>query len=176
MDKCFLELLNKKTQLTALLETNKASGQYGLTLTKEDAQALLEERKSSLISQKRVELNGGILPKIIDTFMDSAYISQEDYVDTLVRLQDLFFQFKNEMNDEITDEELLNFMKEQFETICYGDLDYLGGTCLEIFAEAVRAGYQGYIETEGRDAYKNFDEVARFDKEMYLEALDRLLN
>ncbi len=30
--------------------------------------------------------------------------------------------YKNEMQDEITDEELLNFMKEQFETVGYGDL------------------------------------------------------
>ena len=37
------------------------------------------------------------------------------------------------MLDEITDAELLEFMKEQFETVCFGDLDYLEGTCLDIF-------------------------------------------
>ncbi|MGN0400123.1 MAG: DUF6323 family protein [Blautia sp.] len=33
--------------------------------------------------------------------------------------------YKNEMEDEITDEELLNFMREQFDEICRGDLEYL---------------------------------------------------
>ena len=41
--------------------------------------------------------------------------------------------YKNEMQDEISDEELLHFMKEQFETVCFGDLDYLTGTCLPFF-------------------------------------------
>lgn len=57
------------------------------------------------------------------------------------------------MQDEITDDELLHFMKEQYEGICYGDqyegicygdLDYLEGTCLCNFAQAIRAGYEGH--------------------------------
>ena len=40
------------------------------------------------------------------------------------------------MLDEISDEELLQFMQEQFDSVCFGDLDYLEGTCLEIFAQA----------------------------------------
>ena len=43
----------------------------------------------------------------------------------------------------ITDDELLHLMKEQFELLCFGDLDYLEGTCLADFAQAVRAGYEG---------------------------------
>lgn len=47
------------------------------------------------------------------------------------------------MQDEITDDELLHLMKEQFENLCFGDLDYLESTCLANFAEAIRAGYSG---------------------------------
>ena len=72
------------------------------------------------------------------------------------------------MRDEITDDELLEFMKEQFENVCYGDFDYLEGTCLEIFAEAVRAGYSGYISSQGRG---QFDIVTRWDRELYMETL-----
>lgn len=63
--------------------------------------------------------------------------------------------YKNEMQDEITDEELLNFMKEQFETVCYGDLDYLEGTCLDIFAQAIRAGYRGISKHKGVENLRN---------------------
>ena len=61
------------------------------------------------------------------------------------------------MNDEITDDELLHFMKEQFDGICYGDTDYLETTCLEIFASAVRAGYDGLPASDGSGEYAKLD-------------------
>lgn len=78
------------------------------------------------------------------------------------------------MQDEITDDELIQFMREQFETVCYGDLDYLEGTCLDIFAQAVRAGYRGYQKTQGHGEFEKFDIVQRWDKELYLETLREL--
>ena len=78
------------------------------------------------------------------------------------------------MLDEISDDELLNFMSEQFESVCYGDFDYLEGTCLEIFAQAVRAGYCGYIQSEGKGEFEKFDIVKRWDRELYLETLAEL--
>jgi len=124
-----------------------------------------------LMEQKRIEFGESILPRIIYEFCDSAFISQSNYVESLVRLQEIFFLYKNEMLDEISDEELLNFMKEQFETVCFGDFDYLESTCLDLFAQAVRAGYRGYQNTGGRGEFGKFDEVVRWDKELYLETL-----
>ena len=121
-----------------------------------------------------MEFGESLLPRIIYTFCDSSYISQDEYVDTLVRLQEIFYLYKNEMQDEITDEELLNFMKEQFETVCFGDLQYLEGTCLDLFAQAIRAGYGGYSETQGRGEFSRFDIVQRWDKELYLLALSQI--
>ena len=65
-------------------------------------------------------------------------------------------------------------MKEQFENVCFGDLDYLDGTCLEVFSQAVRAGYRGYRKTEGKGEYGQFDEVTRWDREIYLKTLKEL--
>ena len=64
--------------------------------------------------------------------------------------------------DEITDDELLHFMKEQYEEICFGDLDYLESTCLSNFAQAIRAGYSGFRASDGRNEYGQFDEVTRW--------------
>ncbi len=101
-------------------------------------------------------------------------IQQNNYVDTVVRLQEIFYLYKNEMQDEITDDELLHFMKEQFELICFGDLDYLENTCLANFAQAVRAGYDKYKDSDSYGEYSKFDEVKRWDYELYLEALKEL--
>ena len=163
--------LLERTQIQKVMESNQYTEQYGLTLSEQDAEILAQERKSTLIEQKRVEFGESILPRIIYEFCDSAFISQSNYVESLTRLQEIFFLYKNEMLDEISDEELLNFMKEQFETVCFGDFDYLEGTCLDIFAQAVRAGYRGYQKTGGRGEYAEFDEDLRWDRELYLEVL-----
>ena len=97
---------------------------------------IVEERANALRTQRRVEFGAGIIPEIIYEFCDSDFIDQSNYAATLIRLQEIFYLYKNEMEDEISDEELLHFMKEQFEEICFGDLDYLEGTCLNIFAQA----------------------------------------
>ena len=73
--------------------------------------------------------------------------------------------------DLLTDDELLDFMREQFEQTCFGDLDYLESTCLENFSQAVRAGYRGYQKSGGHGEYEQFDEVTRWDRELYMEAL-----
>ena len=135
---------------------------------------VLEEKNNALREQKRVEFGGGITPKIIYEFCDSDFIDQNNYVETIIRLQEIFYLFKNEMEDEITDDELLHLMKEQYEMICFGDLDYLEGTCLNIFSQAIRAGYQGYQGTEGRRDYAKFDEVQRWDYDLYFETLKEL--
>lgn len=170
----WLELISEEAQQRELLAANEYTKPYGLALSEEDIRVLLMERKHILQTERRVEFANSILPQIIYTFCDSAYISQEDYREALIRLQEIFFLYKNEMQDEITDEELLNFMKEQFETVCFGDLDYLAETCLEVFAQAIRAGYRGYIRTNGKGEFTEMDQVMRWDRSLYLEALKQL--
>lgn len=173
-EKNWMELAADKMQMEKVMETNQYTQKYGLTLREEEVKLMLAERKNALREQKRIEFGTGILPQIIYEFCDSAYISQSNYVETMVRLQEIFYLYKNEMLDEISDEELLHFMKEQFETVCYGDLEYLEGTCLVIFAQAIRAGYQGYQQTNGIGEYEAFDKVPRWDRKLYQDALKEL--
>lgn len=170
-EKNWLELMSKQTQVKEVLARNRDTEKFGLALSEKEAQLLVAERGEVLRKERRVEFGQGILPKIIDTFCDSAYITQDSYCDTLIRLQEIFFLYKNEMLDEITDDELLEFMREQFDGVCCGELDYLEGTCLELFAQAIRAGYSGYEATGGRGEFEKFDLVKRWDKELYLAAL-----
>lgn len=174
MSKDWMILLQEQNQLSKVIKTNESTEQFGLSLSEQDAKLILEERKNSLVEQKRVEFGEGIVTKIIYEFCDSDYIQQSNYVDTIVRLQEIFYLYKNEMQDEITDAELLHLMKEQFENICFGDLDYLESTCLANFAEAIRAGYDGYKGSDGYGEYSKFDDVKRWDYELYLKALKEL--
>lgn len=172
--KNWMERFQSQAQLARIREAGLQAEQFGLSLSNEDEKYLLAEKNRTLKEQRRVEFGQSILPQIIHAFCDSSFLSQDNYVETLVRLQDIFYQYKNEMQDEISDDELICFMREQFEETCFGDLDYLEGTCLDIFAQAVRAGYRGYRATQGHGEFGAFDIVARWDKELYLEVLREL--
>lgn len=171
MDNNWLELLQNTNQLAKVTETNQYTKQFGLTLSEQDAQLILDNRKATLREQRRVEFGESIVPKIIYEFCDSNYIDQGNYVESMIRLQEIFYLYKNEMEDEITDDELLHLMKEQYEYICFGDLDYLEGTCLSDFAQAIRAGYDGYAKKDGYSEYSKFDSQNRWSYELYLETL-----
>jgi len=170
-EKNWLENMNRQLLAGQLRGTNQYTEKYGLKLSAEDTEVLIAEKMNTLKEERRVEFGQSILPQIIYAFCDSSYIAQDNYVETIVRLQEIFFYYKNEMCDEISDEELLNFMREQFEDVCFGDVEYLETTCLEIFAAAIRAGYRGYQSTEGRGEFSRIDIVQRWDKELYLQAL-----
>ncbi|MGN0298752.1 MAG: DUF6323 family protein [Lachnospiraceae bacterium] len=174
MSKDWIILLQQQNQLEKVIETNRVTAQFGLALSEQDVKLILDERKNALQKQRRVEFGEGMVAKIIYEFCDSNYIDQNNYVETIIRLQDIFYLYKNEMQDEITDDELLHLMKEQFEHICFGDLEYLEDTCLANFAQAIRAGYGGYKSSDGYGEYSKFDEVKRWDYELYLEALKEL--
>lgn len=173
-EKNWLELLSKQTQIRQVLDTVSYTEKFGLTLSEEEAAVLAEERVLALKQERRIEFGEGILPKLIYAFCDSAYIVQENYCDVLMELQEIFYAYKNETMDEMTDDELIAFMREQFEEICFGDLDYLKGTCLNIFAQAVRAGYSGHQNSGGHHEFAPFDIVKRWDEELYLDTLREL--
>jgi hypothetical protein len=140
-------------------------------------------RKSSLGDSQRIEFGEGVLPKIIDAFCDSQYINQDNYVGTLTELQDIFYTYKNETLDELSDDELLSFMRTQFDDICFGDMEYLRNTCLERIARSTRSGYMSKMQSRLRDEYslkkyendyEDLTEETRWDYEVYKRSLEDL--
>lgn len=140
-----MQQLSEKNEITAVLNTNQYTERFGLVLSEEEAKLLVQERFENLKEQQRVEFGKGILDKLIYTFCDSAYIFQDNYVDAITRLQEIFYLYKNESMDELTDDELIDYMKDAFENECQGSLDYLEDTCLELFAREIRERTRKFI-------------------------------
>jgi len=163
--------LARSRAVKALLARNAETARFGLALSAEDVEMVADSMVADLREQERVELAGGIAPRIVDAFCDSPYLMQESYAETLCELQSAFYLYKDEAEEALSDDELLALMRECFDEICNGDVEYLAGTCLERFARAVRQGYDGFHETGGEHAYWRFDEETRWDAELYLEAL-----
>lgn len=99
-----------------------------------------------LKEQHRIEFGEGILPKLIYTFCDSPYIDQNNYVDVIIRLQEIFYRCKNETMDVLTDEELLECMKTVFDGECEGSLEFMEETAMDEIARAVRRGDAAFWE------------------------------
>lgn len=183
MDNVFELMLieQQKQEQLKVLECNKKTEQFGLVLSQEEANSLLLCRKTALGENQRVEFGEGILPKLILLFCDSQYINQDNYAEVLSELQDIFYTNKNETQDELTDDELLEFMRKQFDEICFGDLEYLRSTCMERYSRATRAGYKSKLQSRLRDEYSlreteneysNLSEETRWDYEVYKMKLE----
>jgi len=176
-----MQLEQQKYEMQRIIAYNEKTKKYGLALTEEEVHALMVCRKDSLKENQRVEFGEGILPDVIYAFCDSQYLNQDNYVDTLAQLQEIFYLYKNESQDELTDAELINFMKKQFEEICFGDIEYLKGTCLERFARSIRSGYQcqdkhrlrdEYTLRDVENEYNKLSEETRWEYDVYKMKLD----
>ena len=132
-------------QIEKVIQCNQYTEKFGVRLSEKEALILMESRKDSLKEQERIEFGEGILPKLIFAFCDSPYIYQDNYVETIATLQDIFYLYKNESLDELTDDELIHYMKQQFDAECQGSLEYLEDTCLEEFARDIREGTHRYL-------------------------------
>lgn len=115
-----------------ILACNEEIGKYGLVLTEQQALALAQTRTRALKESKRIELNGGIVDKLILAFCDSQYIQRDTYEDTLHELINLFYELKNNTWDTVSDDEIIGFMKDAFNTRCHGSLEQLSGEALRL--------------------------------------------
>lgn len=161
MQNNYLQKMSEQYQVNQIMKTNEESKENGLTLTKEDATALVAARGDTLREERRVEFGDSISPKLIRAFADSSFINQEDYAEIIARLQEIFFLYKNESMDMVSDDELLGIMKNAFENESGGNLEYLEGTALEDFARSVRAGenWADRYKREKLNLGDDFDEL-----------------
>ena len=57
--------------------------------------------------------------------------------------EDIFYFFKGEAMEQISDDELIEFMKRDFDGKCQGSIEYLSGTSLEELCRGTRYGLNG---------------------------------
>lgn len=119
---------------------NRVIDQYGLSLSRQDIQALVVGRLEALEESDRVEFGGGVSKDLVLAFASSPYVSQATFVRTVLELQELFYEFKNESLEQITDDDLIVKMRALFDDPAQGDLDLLSEALFEGLARNVREG------------------------------------
>lgn len=138
----------EKAQIQNYLHTNSYTQGFGLSLTEEDAKQLVIAHQKTLKEKQRFEFGEGILSKLIFAFCDSSYINQAEYKETLIELEEIFYEYKNESKDLITDDELVEYMAKTFEGECCGSIEYLRGTALAKLIRKIRMEHDGIWQEE----------------------------
>ncbi|SHI22098.1 DUF6323 family protein [Desulfosporosinus lacus] len=133
--------LIRKQSVAELEKCNDLTVQFGLRLSQCDAVDLVETRNLALKDNGRIEFGGGVIEKIIREFCNSPYLSMPNYAESLHDLTDMFYYYKNETLDLMSDDDLIKFMKQRFDGICQGSLELLSGRELANMARNIRFGY-----------------------------------
>lgn len=136
----FSSSLIQKQAVDEIVKCNDLTVNYGLALTTAQAHVLVETRAQALSANGRIEFGGGIIDKIIKAFCDSPYISALNYEAVLHDLIEMFYYYKNETLDIISDNDLIKHMKTAFDGVCQGSLELLSGRELDRLARNLRSG------------------------------------
>lgn len=140
--------------LAELRGANEVSARFGLQLSEQGMQELAKARTQALVDNGRVEFGTSAVRAITEGFCDSPYLLQEDYEATLPELVDAFYYFKNACGEQLTDDELIQAMRERFDAYG-GSVDAVIGTTLEALCRARRIGY---VEADNREEDDAHDE------------------
>lgn len=143
-----MNLLNKllspgaavRLHLNDILQTNDYSSRYGLILSEAEALELIEARNQAILDHGRVELSIDSVKKIIKIFCSSGNINSLDYAPLLNELVEVFYFMKNETKDRISDDELINIMKELFDGPSGGSIELLKHRDLPLWLRKLRVG------------------------------------
>jgi hypothetical protein len=130
-----IQLANASRELESC---NQAIGRYGLSLSTQDVRTLVAGRLEALQITDRVEIGGGVAKQLVLAFAGSPYVSQTTFTETVLELQDLFYEFKNESLEQVPDDELIATMRALFDDVANGDLEYLAEALFEGLAKHIR--------------------------------------
>ena len=122
--------LQTKRLESQILALRERAISYGLVISPKDASALAAVGVEQLHEQER-EFAQSAVVKIIYKFMESGYISQSDFVDTISELIAVFYEVKEESLDILTDDDVISAMFDCFENISNGDIELLRTRDLE---------------------------------------------
>jgi len=149
-----------KNFIKDLVDLNAKANNYGLTITENIAREISVHRQAALIENERVELKSDAITRLTSAFLQTRYINQEDFAETMGEIINLFYYIKNETGFFFTDDELIKEMLKVFTETCFGSLELMQGKGLEkilrkdkyddkrIWNDYENKNWEDYYETE----------------------------
>lgn len=127
-----------KSAAEDILRCSSITEKYGITISARQAAELAAVRSKALRTVGRVEFGAGVAEKLIKAFCDSPYLNERSFTEKLGELIEMFYIYKNETLDLVSDDDLIEYMRRAFDGVCQGSAELLGGTVLAELAEDCR--------------------------------------
>ena len=140
-----------------LQKCNQISEKFGLSLSEEQMQLVIQNRFEVLKSTGRIEFGTGVVEKLVYEFCDSPYIEQEEYADVLIELQELFYLLKKETLEQLTDDELIGAMGLVFDA-SGGSMEHLRGINRDTLYQIACSGTLEGTCLEQEKLWEGYDE------------------
>lgn len=138
----------------SLLLLNDTTSEYGITLTASEASAIVENRDKALVNTGRIEFGTSVTEKIIKVFCSSPYVNRANFADTVSELTEIFFYYKSEMLEKLSDDELIKLMKDEFDGRCEGSTELLASKALYNYVQKLKGfDVDETSDTEDTDIY-----------------------
>ncbi|MCC0636057.1 MULTISPECIES: DUF6323 family protein [unclassified Clostridioides] len=128
----------KEIERNELLETNKESKCYGLVLSEADVKDIITSRNDTLKGYGRIELDIKVTKQLIENIYTSQFTNMDDYLEIINDMQEIFYYLKNETDDKICDDEIIEILDELYEKFT-GNMDNVRGEAEE-FAKKFKFG------------------------------------
>ena len=125
----------------------EATSRRGFRLVVTDRQ-----RFEALRNTGRVEFGEGILGKLIRAFCDAPELQQSEYEETLSKLQALFYYYKNECADTLSDDELITALRLIYSERAHGSLDFFADIDRRTLYRIAKTGRLAGTELAGEGA------------------------
>lgn len=124
INKVNYEMMIQK-EVTGILKCNDVSSRYGIILKESDARELVAVRQEIVNEVGLIEFKSIIVEAIVLAFCDSQFITKYDYLDMLSQLVEIFYYYRTEVDELMSDEDIIKYMRLAFEGTCQGSLDWL---------------------------------------------------
>lgn len=124
INKVNYEMMIQK-EVTGILKCNDVSSRYGIVLKESDARELVAVRLKVVNEVGLIEFKSIIVEAIVLAFCDSQFITKYDYLDVLSQLVEIFYYYRKELDELMSDEDIIKYMQLAFEGPCQGSLEQL---------------------------------------------------
>ena len=117
-----------------LLKLNDESINYGLVLTQKDINDIMKNINETLKKIGRIETSADALEKVISIVYSSPYTDKENYVENINDMQELFYYFKSQVLDLLSDDEVIEILDKAYDEKC-GEILQIQGVVEEYTKE-----------------------------------------
>ncbi|MGN0467119.1 MAG: DUF6323 family protein [Acutalibacteraceae bacterium] len=148
----------EKKKIDEILSLGEVTERYHIKMTPEKAKYIVDSSKSALYDTGRIEFGESAAKKITQKFCSSPYISKYNFEKTIGKLLEIFFYTKNETEDLIKDDELIDYMLKAFNTVCHGSVTLLYDWAINKLIHEVR--FRGLPKDEDDEEVANVQNSA----------------